>query len=112
MKHYGIVATGHIASAIGPRARLSFGEDLFVTTAQMVGLIVRNDGSMDTTSVVRFFELEEVRTQTMLLSLKSGQIGPKRRLEIGSDHPVQGETLNPIAPRQICLKIPEVLRHG
>jgi hypothetical protein len=75
----------------------------------MVGLIVWNDGSMDTTSVVHFFKLEEVRTQSALLSLECSQISPKHRSEIGSDYPVQGETLNPIVLRQICLKIPEVL---
>jgi hypothetical protein len=43
----------------------------------MVGLIVGNDGSMDTTSVVSLFKLEEVRMQTALLSLKHHHIGPK-----------------------------------
>ena len=80
MKHYGIITTEHITSTIGPPARLPFNEDLVVTTAQMVGLIVRNNGSMDTTPVVRFFELEEVRTQTVLLGLKCGHICPKHRL--------------------------------
>jgi hypothetical protein len=90
------MAAEHIALAIGPRARLPFGEGLLVTTAQMVGLIVRNDGCMDTTSVVRFFELEEVRVQTVLLSLKCCHIGSKHGPQIGPEHPVQRETLSPI----------------
>ena len=61
----------------------------------MVGLIVLDDGCMDTALVVPLFKLEEVRTQTALLSLKSSHIGPKYGSKIGSDSPVQGETLNP-----------------
>jgi hypothetical protein len=61
VKHYGIIAAEHIASAIGPQAGLPFGYDLVVTTAQMVGFIKGHNGSMDTTTVVRLFELEKVR---------------------------------------------------
>jgi hypothetical protein len=68
LEHYDIVMEECIASEIGPSARLPFCKDLLVTTAQMVVLIVWNDGSMDTTLVVRFFELEEVRTQTYCLA--------------------------------------------
>jgi hypothetical protein len=58
LEHYGIVAAERIASAIGPSAGLPFRKDLLVTTAQMVGLIMWDDGSMDTTSVVSLFELK------------------------------------------------------
>ena len=79
VKHYGVVTMEHITLAIDPQARLPFDEDIIITTVQMVGLIVQNDGSMDTTSVVSLLELEEVRTQTSLLSLKCHHIGPKHR---------------------------------
>ena len=111
LEHYGIIAAEHIASAIGPQAGLPFGYDFVVTTAQMVGLIKGHNGSMDTTSVVRLFELEKVRAQALLFCLWRVQVGPKQGSETGSDHPIQGETFNPIVLRQICLEIPEVLRH-
>jgi hypothetical protein len=57
----------------------------------MVALIMRDDGGMNTTSVVRFLELEEVRAQTVLFSLKCRQVGPKHGSEIDSDYPVQGD---------------------
>ena len=75
----------------------------------MVGLIKRNDGSMDMTSVVCLFKLEEVRAQNVLLSLRHCQVRQKHGSEIGSDHPVQGETLNSIVLRKVSLEIPEVL---
>jgi hypothetical protein len=80
VEHYGIITAEHIASAIGPQARLPFSKDFVVSTVQTLHLIVGNDGSMNTTSVVGLFELEEVRMQTALLSLKRHHIGPKHRL--------------------------------
>jgi hypothetical protein len=77
LKNDGIVAAEHIASAIGPRAGLPFRKDFLVTTAQMVGLVEGHNWGMDSTSVVRFFELEKVRAQTALLCLQRRQVNPE-----------------------------------
>ena len=98
-EHYDIIAAEHIALAMGLSARLPFRKDFLITTAQMVGLIEWDDMSMDATSMVCLFKLEEVRAQAALLGLKHCQIGPKHGSQVGSDHPVQRETLNRIVLR-------------
>jgi hypothetical protein len=70
LEYDGIVAAEHIASVSGPGARLPFRKDFIVTTAQMVGLFYGHNRGMDSTSVVRFLELEKVRAQSTLLCLQ------------------------------------------
>jgi hypothetical protein len=79
LKNYGDITAEHITSAMGLSARLPFCKDFFITIAQMVGLIVWHNGSVDMTMVVGLFKLEEVRAQTTLLGLKHCHIGPKHR---------------------------------
>jgi hypothetical protein len=67
---------------------------------------------MDTTSVVRLLELEEVWAQTTPFSFGCCQVDTENRSEIRPDYPVQGETLNLVVLRQVCLEVPEVLQHG
>ena len=95
LEYCGIVAAEHIASAIGPQARLPFVQDLIITAAQMVGVIMRDDGHMYTPSMVRLLKLEEVWAQTMPLSFGCHQVGPEHRSEIRPDYPVQGEPSTP-----------------